>query len=310
MRPRSTPLLLLLLGALLVLQASPLRAQDGGIELFAGETLFEGGTRVFVSHLFERKSRTFHGTDSVPDPLDRVFEENRVVTGVDHGLTPEITLSLLAPVVWKELRVGTGSGRETFRASGLGDIAVASKFRLYKSDWKLSTFNWSVIGGLELPTGEASERENGVRLPRQVQPGSGSVDPFLATAANLSLDRWRFDGVVFGKLNTKGAHDYNDGEFLSAEIDASYRFLFTQYPGPTAAVKLGFQYRREGRAKDNGHSVIDSGLDELRIKGGLSLHPTPATDVSLSIETPIWRDVQGTQLVSDFRTVISLGLRF
>ena len=74
-------------------------AQSGGIELFAGETLFAEGTRVSLTSLVEKKRTLRAGSSSVADPLDLEFTERREVFGVDHGLNRDLTLSVLVPRV-------------------------------------------------------------------------------------------------------------------------------------------------------------------------------------------------------------------
>ena len=58
-------------------------AQEGGIEVFSAETIFDQGTRLSLSHIYKRKGTLFEGTDEVSDPLDRVFEEYRLVAQID-----------------------------------------------------------------------------------------------------------------------------------------------------------------------------------------------------------------------------------
>ena len=88
-------------------------------------------------------------------------------------------------------------------------------------------------------------------MPPGLQPGSGSWDPFIALSGNVSLDRFRFDASVFYKVNTKGAQQFDEGDFLSIQGSAAYRFLFTKYPWRMTALEgvLGltlFIRRRDG----------------------------------------------------------------
>lgn len=47
---------------LLLLLAPAVDAQDGGIEVFAAETLFASGTRVSLTHIYESKGSLRRGT--------------------------------------------------------------------------------------------------------------------------------------------------------------------------------------------------------------------------------------------------------
>lgn len=288
--------------------ATPSRAtaQEGGIEVFAAATLFEQGTRVSLSHIYKRRSGLFRGSDEVPDPLDRTSVEQRFVAAVDHGFRPDLTVSALIPFVSKDLDTDAGD----LDSSGLGDVAVLAKFRAYKVDWTRSSLNVSVIGGLETPTGDTVDREDGVRLAPGLQPGSGSWDPFTALSMNLNQGRFRLDALALYKFNTEGAQDFEAGDFLSLELGGTYRFLHTKYPGPTANARLGLQWRHEGKAKQDGATVPDTGLDELTIRTGLTWHPAPNLDLTLSVDVPVHQDYEGTQLGLDLRTFIAIGFRF
>jgi hypothetical protein len=301
-----------LLGPCIALSAAALlaggtaSAQEGGIEVFAAETLFDQGTRVSLSHIYKSKGTLFRGSDSISDPLDQTLAEHRLVAAIDHGLRPDLTVSALLPFVGKELESDAGD----LRSSGPGDVALLAKYRAYKRDWKRGAFHLSAIGGLELPTGRTSESKNGARLPAPLQPGLGAWNPFLGVATNLNLNRLRFDALALYKLNTEGTQDFEKGDFFSFEVDAAYRFLHTKYPGATASAKLGLQWRHEERAKQDGVTLANSGSNEFLLRSGLTWHPAPNMDISLVIDVPLYQDFHGQQLGMDYRTFLAIGLRF
>ena len=281
-------------------------AQEGGIEVFAAETLFSQGTRVSLTHIFKRKADLYMGSERIDDPLDQSFEEQRIVLGIDHGLRPDLTASVLVPFVRRSFEsAGVGAS-----SSGFGDVAVLGKLRAYKRDWLRGAMHVSLIGGLELPTADTDQRDNGALLPPSLQPGSGSLDPFVAVAANLNLNRLRFDALAFFKFNQEGSQDFEQGDFLAAEVGGAYRFLHTKYPGPSASARVGLQWRHEGSAEQAGSGVPNTGSDELLLRTGLGWHPTPGTDVSLAVDFPLDQDLEGEQLGLGTRTFFAIGFRF
>ena len=296
--------------ALVWIYSGSTEAQEGGIEVFAAGTLFDDGWRVSESYLYKRKGTLYRGTSEVSDPQDRLFEEHRAVTGIDYGLFPGLTLSALFPVVYKRQEQRVAGSRETLESFGLGDIALLGKYRVYKDDWKRGAFHLSLIGGLEFPTGDTDADEDGIRLPPSLQPGSGSWDPFAAVATNLNLNRVRLDALAFYKLNTEGSQDFKEGDFFALEFAAAYRFWHTKYPGPTASARVGVQWRHRERAELDGKWLTDSGSDEIVLRPGLTFHPLPSIDLTLSVEVPVYRDLNGEQLGRDVRAFLALGFRF
>lgn len=291
---------------LLSLSAGTASAQEGGIEVFAAQTLFDGGTRVSLSHVYRHKSDLYSGDDEVSNPLDLEFEEHRVVLGIDHGLRADLTLSALVPWVAKELdsNVGDSDGR------GLGDVTLLAKFRAHKRDWQRGIFQVSLIGGIEIPTGETDERQGGTRVPPRLQPGTGAWSPIAAVSTNVNLDRFRLDGLALYKLNTEGDQDYERGDFLALGVGATWRFLHTKYPGPTAGTRLGLLWRHEDRDEQDGASVPNTGSDQLLLQAGVVWHPLPNIDLSLEVDFPLYQDFKGVQLGLDYRTFLAAGFRF
>lgn len=281
-------------------------AQEGGIEVFAAGTLFSSGLRASVSTIHKRKGTLFQGTHEVSDPLNSVFEETRIVTAIDYGLRPDLTVSLLMPFVYKSLDTNAGD----FNSFGLGDMAVLGKYRAYKTDWERGTFQVATIAGLEVPTGVTDATESGVRLSPGLQPGLGSWNPFFGLSANLNLNRFRFDWQAFYKVNTEGAQNFEKGDFLALEMDVAYRFLHTQYPGPTASARIGLQWRHEDQDDLNGVTAASSGSRELLLRPGLAWHPAPNIDISFAVDVPVYQDYDGTQLGLDYRTFLAFGIRF
>jgi len=281
-------------------------AQEGGIEVFAGETLFERGFRLSFTELYKPKRDLFSGSNEISDPDNQSLDEYRSVVGIDYGLDRNSTLTMLVPFVDRQSRSATGR----FTATGLGDVALLAKHRLYHEEGHGSTFNWAAIGGLELPTGATDARDAGELLPPSVQLGKGSWNPFLASSVTAGFGRSRFDATVFYKLNTEGDQQYQDGDFFSASVSAGYRFLHYKYPGPTFGARLGLQWRHEGRAEQNGMSVTNSGADELLLTPGLSIHPIPRMDLNIGARVPVYQHYNGEQLGRDTELVFALGFRF
>jgi hypothetical protein len=281
-------------------------AQQGGIEVFAAETLFAQGTRLSLTTIYESRSELYSGSSEIADPLNQSLLRRTTVLGVDHGLLPNVTLSALIPFKDNSFESVAGD----MDGAGLGDAAVLAKYRVHETLWPRGGFRVAVLGGAEFPTGDTNERSGGMRLAPSLQPGSGSVDPFLALSTNYDQGRFRFDALAFYKDNTEGDQDFEDGDFFALEVDFAYRFYYTKYPGQTASAKLGLQWRDVGRSQQAGVTVADTGYEQLMLRTGLSWHPRPDLDVSLAVDLPLEQDYVGEQLGLDYRSLLAVGIRF
>jgi hypothetical protein len=169
--------------------------------------------------------------------------------------------------------------------------------------------NFAVIAGLEAPTGEASEKSNGVLVHPDLQPGSGSWDPALGGAVTYEPGRWRFNAAALFQRNGKGAHDYKAGDQFFAELAAGNRFWLEPYPGPFMRFDALLRYRHQARATDGGDTVDDSGGGLLTAGATLAFRPRPTLDFQIFVEVPLWQDVNGTQLEDDVSIFLAIGFR-
>ena len=289
-------------------------AQQGGIELFSGNTIFESGTRVSLSHIYVSRGSFFRGSEEVADSLDRSMREHRMVLGFDHGVTPELALSFLLPFVEKESESLDPSGNSQVR--GLADAALLAKYRFFSEYWSKSAFHASVIAGLELPTGSSDERAGTEFLPFSMQPGTGSTDGIVGLGLTLSPGRYRFDLHAIYKANNEGDRDFSEGDYFSIGLDFAYRFYHAKYPGPSASAKISLHWRHEDPDEVGGTNQVNTGLREFRIRGGLVYHPYPEIDLVALVEIPVYGSFKSGaglndgQLALDVRTFFGFGFRF
>jgi len=293
------------IGCAVALCTAP-RAQEGGIELFSGEFLFARGTRLSLSEIYSRKSGLASGTSSINDPLGTRREDWRTVLGLDHGLAEDWTVTALVPYVYREARIGP----VTAQSSGLGDVAVLTKYRLFHDEWQAGGTGVALVGGIETPTGRTDVTDNGMLLDPRLQPGFGAWNPFMGVAWTYGTGRARFDTGVFYKLNTEGDQDFEAGDFFSARIRAGYRIWHSKYPGPTLGVGTGIQWRHESRSEQFDVALANSGSDLLAVELRTVFHPAPQWDMSLGAEVPVYRDYNGVQLEDQVRVQLSVAIRF
>ena len=281
-------------------------AQDGGIEIFAGETIFAAGTRVSVTETWKRRHGLLQGSQSIADPLNQSSVEWRTVVGINHGFARHWSVSLLLPVVMRSLDTAAGK----LSGEGLGDSSLLIKHNFHLKHWERSAWHSAFIAGIETPTGTDSERDGGALLSPSLQPSTGSWDPFVGVASTLDLDLWRFDFVALFKDNTEGGQDFSEGNQWTLSASAKYRFLHEPYPGQSASATLGFKWLDSQRSQVGGVEQFNSGRQEWLLKAGVGWHPRPDIDMSLSIDTPLHEHVGGQQLGLDSRVQLSFGWRF
>jgi len=276
--------------------------------LFGGFTL--GATRLRVT----RAATLKEGTESVADPTDQAattFEEDMELV---YGATRDLTLGVTQPILERRLRFdGPAGERRTISADGPGDLTLAGAYRVFRRDVERGTTQVSLLGGLKLPSGATDVEDSnlprltgkpGTRLPPDLQLGSGSVDGIVGLAGFHNMDRLSFYGDVQGKLNTKGAQDFQAGNSLFYDLAADY----VLFPQRNMFVLLELNGVSTSRAEQAGRTVRDSGGQLLFLSPGLLYLPIPNLILETSVQVPIHRDLNGRQLAPDWSVVV--GLRY
>ena len=279
--------------------------QEGTLDVLDGETLFEGGWLFTLGVETETREGLRRGSDRVDDPLDRKLTERIAALGAHYGLRHDLQLSAILPWVERDFE----SGSDRISADGPGDFAFVAKWRFYRWDDVGKAANFAVMAGVEAPTGEDGEEANGVRLPPELQPGSGSWDPSLGAAATYEPGRWRFNAATLYQRNGKGGGDFKDGDELFAELAAGNRFWLEPYPGPFMRFDVLLRYRHQTRASLGGSTLSATGGDFLTAGATLAFRPRPTLDFQVFVEVPVWQDVNGIQLEEDVRFFFAFGFR-
>lgn len=280
--------------------------QEGALDLLDGETLYEDGWLFSVGYDRVEKATLRDGGDRIHDPLGRRETHHAVPLSAHWGLRHDLQLSAIIPWVRRE---EASAGTERLSSEGIGDVVLAAKFRFLRLDGEGWGTNFSVLGGIELPTGSDDERDGGATLAPDLQPGSGSWDPFVGGGVTHEPGRWRFNAFFFYKLNTGNDDDFKHGDRLYVELAAGNRFWLEPYPGPFMRADLLLRYRGEGHDEAGGVADPDSGGDQLTLGLNWAFRPRPTLDFQVGFEVPVWESVEGTQLAETYSVFIAFGWR-
>ena len=280
-------------------------AQEGSLDVLDGETLYEGGWLLTAGYEYELKEGLLHGSDRVSDPLDRRLEEQTAALGAHYGLRYDLQLSMVVPYVSRTLTLDDPAGPDRYAEDGLGDVAVVAKWRWLRLDDVGTATNFSILAGLELPTGDVDAPPG---LP-ELQPGSGSWDASLGTAVTHEPGRWRFNAAALYQRNGQGARDLKEGDEFFAELAVGNRFWLEPYPGPFMRFDALLRWRHEWRSTQDGDLLHDSGGELLTAGATLAFRPRPTIDLQVFVEVPIYQSLQGFQLEEDLSVFFAFGFR-
>jgi len=232
------------------------------------------------------------------------------VTVLAYGVSSKLALFGVLPYVNKSMDITMGAIRVRRRAQGLGDGKLFSRYTVYQADYPGDTLRIAPFAGLKAPTGRHDKRDAFGLLPRPLQSGSGSWDPFAGIAITHQTLDWEFDTAASYRLNTK-ASGFEFGDEARLDASLQYRVL------PRSLDNLGvpaFIYAVlesnliwNGKNKLAGATDFNSGGTTWNIVPGLQ-YVTRRYVLETAVQIPALQRLNGTALETDW--VWTAGFRW
>lgn len=187
--------------------------------------------------------------------------------------------------------LATPSGLRSFEFdnTSLGDVSTL----VMASVWP-----WSGLGptsvnlgvGMKWPTGRDDATQGGLRVPFELQVGTGTYDPIAALSASR-LFRWgSILAVATGRISTRAESGYRFGKSAIVILQADRNL---------GSWRIGPQVRSRFAGEDdfNGRTVINTGGRRAMLGAQLSKEFTGSgIIVQATWLGPVWQDLTGRQL--------------
>lgn len=231
----------------------------------------------------------------------------------DFRYTPAThwVFGIRAPLlVNRTLRLGD---RELSR-SGLGDVELSAKWRFYRGVGAWFDRHAAVEVGTSLPTG-TSEVPGGSGIPeplaRRLAPGRGSTDWFLDLVFQQGQRRFVWGGDVVYRRNGEGEGSYDFGDEARLALDFEYVLLPREYrrPGKEVFVLLEALLARRFDDETAGRK-LPTGATELRLAPAVQHIATERMLFSVSVELPVWSDVDRLGMKTDWNVLAEVRYAF
>ena len=324
-------LVLVLSGRTMADHASPFFETGiaGAIMTASGSTLpkskFVFVPRVQFIDNDELSDETLETAGALDEEVHSVASLLRASANLAYGISNDLTVGLSLPYVKRSnIReahhdMGMGEVEVAGDSKGLGDMAVFSQYRFYHNE----SNDIAAIVGLKTPTGDTDVRENdGALFELELQPGSGSWDPFIGIALNRNWDRFGFSSNVLYRFVTEGKQDTNLGDIFNYNVAGVYR-VFSPAMGhehhshtPDSGIvdyidlilELNGDYRQH--VKISGVADANTGGNTIYIAPGIRVGLGHSWSVFASGGIPIVKDLNGIQSEPEYRVVTGISKAF
>ena len=249
--------------------------------------------------------------EAVPDPEDRELFVFSQVFAVPVRIDGNTVLTVVAPVLRKELGLNRPGGlRDELSNGGMGDMTVTLKRRFYRNDSLEGGIQAAFIAGVKLPTGAHQDRDSeGNLLPSGLQLGSGSVDVPLGVTFTAFRDRIGFTSDFIYRLNNE-ADSFRFGDSANIDLALGYRLFpgsYKSFHDKVLNVYLEFNTLLSQGASLNGQEVLDSGGTVAFVSPGVQAVLTPRFLIEAALQIPVLQNLNGSQLA--FSATASFGIR-
>ena len=290
-------------------------------EMFMEMGPLRDGTRDILSTTITGAPNTAGVFPAVP----RAMQQYMTMIGGAYSFSDNLALMAMTNYTINEMQMQINSAQGsnfTMTSSGIGDITLLGKYRLYANDNLVPTKQAAVLFGLSLPTGDIHKKftnntvanQNGTILALKMQLGSGTVDPIIGLTYQGSRDPfwWGFNTQLEAHVydNEQGYHrgqEFRYDFYAMRQVHDNW-VIHTQLNG-----WLDGHFSREpyeGRVNGEGHAGFNSsnqflsplfdphnyGGHKVALSLGVQFQPIPLHVMEVTATLPIYQDLDGPQL--------------
>ena len=253
--------------------------------------------------------------------------------GMMYAPTDKLTLMAMANYSETEMKhrvlslpplvTAIGDDEFTTKSNGLGDIRLSALYRFYLEGNRKAHFGL----GLSMPTGSINEKDrtprpgtppsfNKNQLPAPMQLGSGTFDLLPSLTYVQQFTDWSWGAQASGVIRLGSENDNNYRLGNKFELISWAGYNLAEWLGLTGGLSYGYAGELKGDQKGIGtagpmgrRSVTTAfsdnyGGERIDLILGINLlKPTGCLEghrLSFDLRLPLWRDLNGYQLESDF----------
>ena len=228
-----------------------------------------------------------------PTPMDREMEMYAIPVVLAYGFRPDLTLMVKQVTKYRKMTMAGSVSRDT----GLDDLYVLGKYRLYRRNTRQYTLGIAPTLALELPTGDDD-----------FSSATWDLEPGLF--ASWRSGPWASDFNVAYKWNgfaDDGRAGLNPGDELSVDLALAHQFSIGQEADTSLTPVLEFSYRHISPDSRSGNDVSNTGESFFFISPGAKFTKSSFILEAL-VPIPTWQDQKGSQLEQGTRLIV--GARF
>ncbi len=131
----------------------------------------------------------------VANPCGQYLDSTLTQLFLGYGVNERLGVQLNVPFIFRSFERPEGFATDKGTEVGVGDVSLLGKFQVWRKETQDFTFDWNVLGGLELPTGNTDrlkEELHEVEVPGAPESGIHGHDLTLGSGSIDGIVTWRF----------------------------------------------------------------------------------------------------------------------
>ena len=246
------------------------------------------------------------GDREVADPLSRRSKFRSLVYTISVGLPWGLSAHGVVSNVKRQrsfvARIGLKDTTVSLVGNGFSDpvISLIKGITPYYGwrGWYLSAGS-----GLKVPLGTDEQREEGVLLPADVQPATGSWDLMFLASVSKTLTSFIVYNYLTWTISGINTTSYKFGNSVNADIGLSWSGLWKLEP----FIRMDLLYLKPDQK--TGRVLPSTGSTRWNIYPGLVLSfPSNGLTLSGQFGIPVYEKVEGNQLGTNTSVIIGLSI--
>lgn len=281
------------------------------------------GFTLSTAHQFTRLGSVWRHNRRLGNPVDQYLDSHITQLTVGYSSGGPWLAQLTLPYINRSYLRPDHALVERGRESGPGDLTLATRYRLWRTDTDHGDrFELHVLGGVEFDTGDADRLgdevghhfhhhsgfpDSGIH-GHDLALGSGSTDWLVGADAGWKRGRLFAQAQVQHKLRRPGAYGYRLADETTWELGTGGYVLLTHRH--SLALQALFVADRKGLDSLAGTAQVDTGASVrylgARATGALGRR----FEVDVAFERPVRIRTSETMVAPDYRVRTALTWRF
>lgn len=245
------------------------------------------------------------------DLLDRSYLTSVAVSyGVIENFQVGLAIGYYDAVKAREAEFDPGTGETemvTFNPDGWTDLWLTGKYRFYHGPLG----HIAVLGGVKFPTGRNNvHNSEGERVEPSATAGSGAYDGAIGLAYSRFLTK-QLTMDAGAQYTIRGeADDFRLGDRIDAGLAVAYRLMEDIEKPFQPSVFAELNFRHLNKSEEDGDKDPNTGGSVLFVTPGVRARFGPNLSLTVAAPIPVYQDLNGEQLETDFKVLGELSLEF